>query len=84
MYFVKTQVSEVKHCEIRMQRVGSMLCQFSIVVHCIPRVYVIHTFGLAGSFLHVFTRKDRPRLKQIAHQGLRLKGGIMHTGSMFV
>ena len=39
-----------------MQHVGSMLCQFSIVVHGIPRVYVIHTFWLAG-FFHMFLQE---------------------------
>ena len=56
MSFVKTQVSGVKHGEIRLQRVGSRLCQFSIVVHCVPRAYVIHIFGLAACFFNVFTR----------------------------
>ena len=80
----KNHVSGVKHGKTRMQSVGSMLCQLSIVVHCIPRVYVIHTFGLAGFFLHVFTRKDRPQISKFVHQGLRLNVGIMHTGSTFV
>jgi hypothetical protein len=84
MSFGKTHVGGVKHGKTNMQFVGSMLCQLSIVVHCIPRVYVIHTFGLAGFFLHVFTRKDRPQISKFVHQGLRLNVGIMHTGSTFV
>jgi len=45
----KKHVSGQKHGKTRMQSVGSMLCQFSIVVHCIPRVYVIPIVGLSGS-----------------------------------
>ena len=40
------------------QFVGSMLfCQLAIVVHCIPRVYVIHTFWLAVFFLNMFLQE---------------------------
>ena len=59
--FVKTHLSGVKHGEIRLQRVNSSLCQFSIVVHCVPRVYVIHIFGLAACFLMFLQDKIDPR-----------------------
>ena len=39
----------------KMQSVGSMLRQLSIVAHCIPRVYVIPIFGFAGT--HFFNKK---------------------------
>ena len=45
----KNHVSGLKHGKTRMQSVGSRLCQFSIVVHCIPGVYVIPIVGLSGS-----------------------------------
>jgi len=67
----KKHVSGVKHGKTRMQSVGFMLCQLSIVVHCcpllsivvhcIPRVYVIHTFGLAGFFYMFLQEKIDPR-----------------------
>jgi hypothetical protein len=61
MSFGKTHVGGVKHGKTNMQFVGSMLCQLSIVVHCIPRVYVIHTFGLAGFFYMFLQEKIDPR-----------------------
>ena len=39
----------------KMQSVGSMLRQLSIVAHCIPRVYVIPIFGFAGT--HFFNKE---------------------------
>ena len=83
----KKHVSGVKHGKTRMQSVGFMLCQLSIVVHCCP----LYPQGLCDPhfwtcrfFLHVFTRKDRPQISKFVHQGLRLNVGIMHTGSTFV
>ena len=80
----KNHVSGVKHGKTRMQSVGSMLCQLSIVVHCIPRVYVISFVGLAGLFYMFLQEKMDPRETQKTHQGLCLFSNIKISGSMFV
>ena len=84
MSFGKTHVGGVKHGKTNMQFVGSMLCQLSIVVHCIPRVYVISFVGLAGLFYMFLQEKMDPRETQKTHQGLCLFSNIKISGSMFV